>query len=105
MWQRSICTLDGALQLLLLVDYIFDWARDIYRKDIIRELRILASGDNDAARVVGTDIARKRKRSDSPDESKPLAVKSGRGVARLGPRQPSPSPVLGRRNGGDAGAG
>ena len=44
------------MQLLLLVDYIFDWARDIYREDIIRELRVLASGDNDAASVMGTDI-------------------------------------------------
>jgi hypothetical protein len=55
-WRGSILTLDGALQLLLLVDYIFDWARDIYREDIIRELRVLASGDNDAASVVATDI-------------------------------------------------
>jgi hypothetical protein len=44
------------LQLLLLVDYIFDWARDIYREDIIRELRVLASGDNDAASILGTDL-------------------------------------------------
>ena len=56
MWRGCILTLDGALQLLLLVDYIFDWARDIYREDIIRELRVLASGDNDAASVLGTDI-------------------------------------------------
>ncbi len=56
MWRGCILTLDGALQLLLLVDYIFDWARDIYREDILRELRVLASGDNDAASVVGTDI-------------------------------------------------
>lgn len=48
-WRGSILTLDGALQLLLLVDYVFDWARDIYREDIIRSLRILASGDNDTA--------------------------------------------------------
>lgn len=40
---------DGALQLLLIVDYVVDWARDIYRENIINNLRSLASGDNDAA--------------------------------------------------------
>src|SRR4051812_33362232 len=54
-WRGSILTLDGALQLLLLVDYVFDWARDIYREDVIRRLRVLASGDNDAASVLFSD--------------------------------------------------
>ncbi|KAJ9130775.1 hypothetical protein NKR23_g12027 [Pleurostoma richardsiae] len=54
-WQGSIVTRDGALQLLLLVDYVFDWARDVYREDIIRKLRLLASGDNDAASILYTD--------------------------------------------------
>jgi hypothetical protein len=54
-WRGSILTLDGALQLLLLVDYVFDWARDIYREDIIRSLRILASGDNDTASTLYSD--------------------------------------------------
>jgi len=35
---------DGALQLLLIVDYIFDWARDIFRPSILRQLRSLATG-------------------------------------------------------------
>ncbi|VUC24619.1 unnamed protein product [Clonostachys rosea] len=48
-WRGSICSRDGALQALLLVDYIFDWARDIYRHDIIRHLRVIATGNNDAA--------------------------------------------------------
>jgi hypothetical protein len=42
-------TRDGALQLLLMVDYVVDWARDVYREDIITSLRSLASGDNDLA--------------------------------------------------------
>ncbi|KAI0410430.1 hypothetical protein F5X98DRAFT_110561 [Xylaria grammica] len=49
LWRGSIDTRDGALQLLLLVDHVFAWARDIYREDIIHELRVLASGENDAA--------------------------------------------------------
>lgn len=55
LWRGSISTRDGALQLLLLVDYIFDWARDVYRDDIIQELRILASGENKAGSLVYTD--------------------------------------------------
>ena len=55
LWRGSISTRDGALQLLLLVDYIFDWARDVYRDYIIQELRTLASGANDAASTVYSD--------------------------------------------------
>jgi hypothetical protein len=35
---------DSSLQLLLIVDYIFDWARDIYRPYILRQLKSLATG-------------------------------------------------------------
>lgn len=35
---------DGSLQLLLIVDYIFDWARDIYRPSILRQLKSLVTG-------------------------------------------------------------
>ncbi|KAF4631105.1 hypothetical protein G7Y89_g7026 [Cudoniella acicularis] len=54
-WCGSILTQDEALQLLLLVDYIFDWARDVYREDIIKELRVLASGENGNASTMYTD--------------------------------------------------
>lgn len=39
MWRGSITSKDGALQLLLIVDYVFEWARDIYCEDILDELR------------------------------------------------------------------
>ncbi|KAJ5645636.1 hypothetical protein N7507_011647 [Penicillium longicatenatum] len=45
LWSGDIRREDGALQLLLLVDYIFDWARDIYRNAIINELNTLATGE------------------------------------------------------------
>lgn len=32
------------MQLVLIVDYIFDWARDIYRPSILRQLKSFASG-------------------------------------------------------------
>lgn len=54
-WQGSIATRNGALQLMLLIDYVFDWGRDVYREDIMNELRVLASGDNDLASTLPTD--------------------------------------------------
>lgn len=44
LWNGSIISKNGALQLLLIVDYIFDWARDTYRQDILTELRTLSRG-------------------------------------------------------------
>ncbi|KAI1764531.1 hypothetical protein GGR53DRAFT_530350 [Hypoxylon sp. FL1150] len=43
LWGGDLTTQDSALQLILIVDYIMDWARDIYRPSIIRELKSLAS--------------------------------------------------------------
>lgn len=34
---------DSALQLRLIIDYIFDWARDVYRPSIISQLIMLAN--------------------------------------------------------------
>jgi len=47
--------LDGALQILLIVDYIFDWARDLYRGVIYRQLEALALGADSDDRSVATD--------------------------------------------------
>ncbi|KAH8693862.1 hypothetical protein BGW36DRAFT_429892 [Talaromyces proteolyticus] len=55
LWAGTITSRNGALQLLLIVDHIFEWARDIYREDIKRELRVIASGDNDAASLISPD--------------------------------------------------
>jgi hypothetical protein len=35
LWEGNITYESQALRLLLIIDYIFDWARDVYRKDII----------------------------------------------------------------------
>ncbi|CZR59535.1 uncharacterized protein PAC_09429 [Phialocephala subalpina] len=48
LWTGRLDSRDGALQILLLVDYIFDWARDLYRHGIARLLKVLskkASGE------------------------------------------------------------
>jgi len=54
-WHGCITTRNGALQLLLLVDYIFDWARDRYREDIIRALRTVTHGESDTISAVYQD--------------------------------------------------
>lgn len=43
LWVGCISSKEGALRLLLIIDYIFDWARDIYRESIITELRNLGA--------------------------------------------------------------
>ena len=45
LWNGRIISVDRALQLLLIVDYIFDRARDIYRETIIGELRKLSANN------------------------------------------------------------
>lgn len=42
LWEGSITGVDAALQLVLIIDYILDWARDIYRPSIIRQLMCIA---------------------------------------------------------------
>jgi hypothetical protein len=46
LWNDRIDSNEGALQLLLIIDYIFDWARDIHRETIIAELRSLSASDS-----------------------------------------------------------
>ncbi|KAL4864782.1 hypothetical protein BDV12DRAFT_7645 [Aspergillus spectabilis] len=50
LWSGDIQSEDGSLQLLLIIDYIFDWARDVYRESLLTELRSLAVNE-----LMGTD--------------------------------------------------
>ncbi|CAI6071074.1 unnamed protein product [Clonostachys chloroleuca] len=50
-WTGCTSNLDAALQLFLIVDFIADWARDVYRASIITELRILSSPTRDVSTV------------------------------------------------------
>lgn len=42
LWEGSITGIDQALQLILIIDYILDWARDTYRPNVIRQLKCIA---------------------------------------------------------------
>lgn len=44
-WEGNICNESSALQILLIMDYIFDWARDIYRVLILSQLGALSLDD------------------------------------------------------------
>jgi hypothetical protein len=43
LWKGVISSPEGSLQLLLIIDYIFDWGRDKYREAVLHELRTLAA--------------------------------------------------------------
>lgn len=45
LWSGDIRNEDSAIQLLLIMDYICDWARDIYRQSILVHLNSLAMAD------------------------------------------------------------
>ncbi|KAL2832932.1 hypothetical protein BDW59DRAFT_157081 [Aspergillus cavernicola] len=56
-WAGSITNRDDAIQLFLIVDYLADWARDIYRPAALTELKILSSPDAEIATTfTDTDI-------------------------------------------------
>ncbi|KAI0160819.1 hypothetical protein GGR57DRAFT_456345 [Xylariaceae sp. FL1272] len=44
LWNGNLSTRDGALQLLRIIDYIVDWARDVYRVGIMARLTAAATG-------------------------------------------------------------
>ncbi|KAF2185265.1 hypothetical protein K469DRAFT_688077 [Zopfia rhizophila CBS 207.26] len=44
LWHGSVLFKDNALQLILIINYILDWARDAYRRAILRQLKSIATG-------------------------------------------------------------
>ncbi|KID94709.1 hypothetical protein MAJ_09299, partial [Metarhizium majus ARSEF 297] len=51
LWSGDVCDRNNALRLLLIMDTIFDWARDDYREKVIRQLQALVSEANTPARA------------------------------------------------------
>lgn len=41
-WSGNLSSQDGALGCLFIMDYIADWARDVYRENVIKELKSIA---------------------------------------------------------------
>ncbi|QKX59465.1 uncharacterized protein TRUGW13939_06599 [Talaromyces rugulosus] len=57
LWSGSLLHKDNALQLVLIVDYIMDWAREVYRDSILRQLKSLVTGQSfDQVSLVDSDI-------------------------------------------------
>ena len=53
MWQGDITGYDEALQLVLIMDYIVDWARDIFRPSIMRQLMsVVDKGEQSSYTIV-----------------------------------------------------
>ncbi|KAE8448451.1 hypothetical protein EG329_009516 [Mollisiaceae sp. DMI_Dod_QoI] len=66
LWHGYLNGVDGALQILLIVDFIFDWARDVYRPTImsqlsdlsdLREDTLSAEADDDVWSLRGDSIS------------------------------------------------
>jgi len=55
LWEGSITRHDAALQLVLIMDYIVDWARDIYRPNIIRQLKSVVDKGQQSSYTVTAD--------------------------------------------------
>ncbi|KAI4940473.1 hypothetical protein J4E86_010853 [Alternaria arbusti] len=55
LWEGSITGHDAALQLVLIMDYIVDWARDIYRPNIIRQLKSVIDKGQQSSYTVTAD--------------------------------------------------
>ena len=55
LWSGVLLSKDAALQLLLIIDHIFDWARDSYRPAILRHLRSLGSNDANDTMSISND--------------------------------------------------
>lgn len=55
LWGGNITLEDDALRLLLIIDYIFDWARDVHRKDVIHSLLTLSNSAS-ASMAAETDV-------------------------------------------------
>jgi hypothetical protein len=53
LWHGRLGEYDGALQILLIIDFIFDWACDIYRPTIISQLRALVNPERVMAQNIG----------------------------------------------------
>lgn len=55
-WCGFVLILDGVLQFLFFVDYVFDWVRDVYCDEIISMFWIFVFGDNDVVSVLYVDL-------------------------------------------------
>ncbi|KAI1367599.1 hypothetical protein F5Y08DRAFT_336388 [Xylaria arbuscula] len=56
LWHGDLTNEDKALQLVRIVDYITDWAQDVYYPMILRQLNVLTSRQScDGIRVFGSD--------------------------------------------------
>ena len=79
LWTGNICFVDGALQLLLIVDYIFDWARDIYRPAILGELHTLSTGDviTTDSEIFSTVSRRMSSWMDTSEDGQPMRTSFG----------------------------
>ncbi|CAN9326718.1 unnamed protein product [Alternaria alternata] len=74
LWQGDITGYDEALQLVLIMDYIVDWARDIFRPSIIRQLMSVVDKGKESSytMIEGHDILSIRDYANSSYGDRPI---------------------------------
>jgi hypothetical protein len=82
LWTGQLNDIESALQFLLIIDYIFDWARDIYKPSLISQLNMLASEPSENDGHIHDDLS---SRIDTDSDIYSLR----------GPKQPNTIEVLG----------
>ncbi|PMD63792.1 uncharacterized protein K444DRAFT_584149, partial [Hyaloscypha bicolor E] len=82
LWTGQLNDVESALQFLLIIDYIFDWARDIYKPSLISQLNMLASEPSENHGHIHDDLS-----SRIDTDSDILSLR--------GPKQPKTIEVLG----------
>ncbi|KAH9878179.1 hypothetical protein J1614_003396 [Plenodomus biglobosus] len=90
LWEGSITGDDEALQLVLIVDYIVDWARDIFRPSIMRQLMsVVDKGLRSSYTIIEEpDILSIPDHANSWSGDRPVATISGAEMTEV-PAQPA----------------
>ena len=85
MWQGDITGYDEALQLVLIMDYIVDWARDIFRPSIMRQLMsVVDKGEQSSYTIVDQpDILSIHDLANSRYGGRPVPTIAGAGTFRI----------------------
>jgi hypothetical protein len=85
LWEGSITSYDAALQLVLIIDYIVDWARDIFRLGIMRQLMsVVDRGTQSAYTIIEDhDILSTRDYANSWFGNRPISTIGGAEAAEV----------------------
>ncbi|KAL2837237.1 hypothetical protein BJY01DRAFT_237950 [Aspergillus pseudoustus] len=78
LWSGSLLHKDNALQLLLIVDHMMDWARDVHRLAILKQLQTLVTGQViDEISIIDSEVFSMRRVVDNWIPAPPSTIFGG----------------------------